>query len=40
MSNDEDLQRAVSAVVNDCLRVAAGEQVLVIANPATELLLT
>ena len=30
-----DLERAVSAVVNDCLGVRAGEQVLVIANPAT-----
>ena len=30
-----DLERAVSAVVNDCLGVEAGEQVLVIANPAT-----
>ena len=30
-----DLERAVSAVVNDCLGVKAGEQVLVIANPAT-----
>jgi leucyl aminopeptidase (aminopeptidase T) len=30
-----DLERAVSAVVNDCLGVEAGDQVLVIANPAT-----
>ena len=30
-----DLERAVSAVVNDCLGVEAAEQVLVIANPAT-----
>jgi len=35
MGTNQDLQRAVSAVVNDCLRVAAGENVLVIANPAT-----
>ncbi len=31
----EDLGRAVSAVVNDCLGVRDGEEVLVIANPAT-----
>ena len=31
----EQLARAVSAVVNDCLRVQAGEEVLVVANPAT-----
>lgn len=30
-----DLERAVSAVVNDCIRVREGEQVLVVANPAT-----
>jgi leucyl aminopeptidase (aminopeptidase T) len=30
-----DLDRAVAAVVNDCLGVRAGEDVLVIANPAT-----
>ncbi|HET6830747.1 MAG TPA: aminopeptidase [Solirubrobacterales bacterium] len=30
-----DLERAVAAVVNDCLGVKAGEEVLVIANPAT-----
>jgi len=30
-----DLDRAVTAVVNDCLGVRAGENVLVIANPAT-----
>ncbi len=30
-----DLERAVSAVVNDCLGVREGEQVLVICNPAT-----
>ena len=30
-----DLERAVSAVVNDCLGVQPGENVLVIANPAT-----
>ena len=35
MSDPTDLGRAVSAVVNDCLRVAAGENVLVVANPAT-----
>ena len=35
MSDRTDLERAVSAVVNDCLHVAAGENVLVIANPAT-----
>lgn len=35
MSDRTDLDRAVSAVVNDCLEVAAGENVLVIANPAT-----
>jgi len=31
----EDLERAVATVVNDCLGVKAGEDVLVIANPAT-----
>ena len=31
----EDLERAVSAVVGDCLGVREGEEVLVIANPAT-----
>ena len=35
MPDRTDLERAVSAVVNDCLRVAPGENVLVIANPAT-----
>jgi leucyl aminopeptidase (aminopeptidase T) len=30
-----DLERAVAAVVNDCLGVRAGEEVLVVANPAT-----
>jgi leucyl aminopeptidase (aminopeptidase T) len=30
-----DLDRAVAAVVNECLGVHAGEEVLVIANPAT-----
>lgn len=30
-----DLDRAVAAVVNDCLGVSAGEEVLVVANPAT-----
>ncbi|MFN8112303.1 MAG: aminopeptidase [Solirubrobacterales bacterium] len=31
----DDLKRAVAAVVNDCMAVEEGEQVLVIANPAT-----
>jgi leucyl aminopeptidase (aminopeptidase T) len=31
-----DLDRAVRAVVRDCLRVKQGEEVLVIANPATQ----
>jgi leucyl aminopeptidase (aminopeptidase T) len=31
----EDLDRAVATVVNDCLGVQPGEEVLVIANPAT-----
>jgi leucyl aminopeptidase (aminopeptidase T) len=31
-----ELERAVRAVVRDCLGVAEGEEVLVIANPATE----
>ncbi len=35
MPDRTDLERAVSAVVNDCLGVRAGEEVLVIANPAT-----
>ncbi|HKJ35961.1 MAG TPA: aminopeptidase [Solirubrobacterales bacterium] len=35
MTDQADLGRAVSAVVNDCLRVREGEQVLVVANPAT-----
>ena len=30
-----DLERAVRAVVRDCLGVAAGEDVLVVCNPAT-----
>lgn len=30
-----DLDRAVAAVVNECLRVQPGEEVLVVANPAT-----
>lgn len=30
-----DLERAVAAVIDDCLGVRAGEEVLVIANPAT-----
>ena len=33
--DQDDLKRAVAAVVNDCMGVADGEQVLVIANPAT-----
>lgn len=33
--DQDDLAQAVSAVVNDCLGVRAGEDVLVIANPAT-----
>ena len=32
------LERAVSAVVNDCLGVAEGEEVLVVCNPATQAL--
>ncbi len=32
----DDLERAVRAVVRDCLGVAAGEEVLVVCNPATE----
>ena len=31
----DDLERAVATVVNDCLGVMAGEEVLVVANPAT-----
>ena len=31
----EDIKRAVSAVVNDCLQVKEGEEVLVVCNPAT-----
>lgn len=31
-----DLKQAVSAVVNDCLDVKAGEDVLVVCNPATQ----
>ena len=34
-ADPSDLDRAVSAVVNDCLGVREGEEVLVIANPAT-----
>jgi leucyl aminopeptidase (aminopeptidase T) len=30
-----DLERAVDAVVNDCLGVSEGEEVLVVCNPAT-----
>jgi len=33
--NHDDLSRAVSAVVNECLGVQPGEEVLVICNPAT-----
>ena len=32
----EELDRAVEAVVRDCLGVEAGEEVLVICNPVTE----
>ncbi len=32
----DELERAVGVVVNDCLAVAAGEDVLVVCNPATE----
>ncbi len=35
MSDREQLDRAVAAVVNDCLQVKDGENVLVVANPAT-----
>lgn len=35
MPGQADLERAVCAVVNDCLGVRAGEDVLVVANPAT-----
>lgn len=35
MADPDQLQRAVSAVVNDCLCVREGEEVLVVANPAT-----
>lgn len=35
MPDQADLNRAVNAVVNDCLGVREGESVLVIANPAT-----
>jgi leucyl aminopeptidase (aminopeptidase T) len=31
----EELERAVGAVVRDCLKVQSGEEVLVVANPAT-----
>jgi leucyl aminopeptidase (aminopeptidase T) len=31
-----DLERAVGAVVRDCLRVRSGEEALVVANPATQ----
>jgi leucyl aminopeptidase (aminopeptidase T) len=32
----EDLDRAVGVVVRDCLAVAEGDEVLIVANPATE----
>ena len=35
MSDQDELARAVHAVVNDCLQVKEGEEVLVVANPAT-----
>jgi len=35
MTDPDELQRAVHAVVNDCLQVKEGEEVLVVANPAT-----
>ena len=35
MTDPDELQRAVHAVVNDCLHVKEGEEVLVVANPAT-----
>ena len=35
VSDAPDIARAVSAVVNDCLGVRDGENVLVVANPAT-----
>jgi leucyl aminopeptidase (aminopeptidase T) len=35
VSDPEQLEKAVGAVVNDCLRVRAGERVLIVANPAT-----
>ncbi|HKH14932.1 MAG TPA: hypothetical protein VKA47_09790, partial [Solirubrobacterales bacterium] len=31
-----DLERAVKAVINDCLAVKSGEEVVVVCNPATE----
>jgi leucyl aminopeptidase (aminopeptidase T) len=34
-STPSDLDRAIAAVVNQCLGVKAGEEVLVVANPAT-----
>ena len=30
-----DLERAVSAVINECMGVREGEEVLVVCNPAT-----
>lgn len=35
MPDPTDLERAVSAVIHDCLGVSEGEEVLVVANPAT-----
>lgn len=35
MTDHSELQKAVEAVVNECLRVKEGEEVLVVANPAT-----
>ena len=34
--SDGDLATAVRAVVNDCLGVREGEEVLVVCNPATQ----
>ncbi len=31
-----DLERAVKAVIEDCLAVKAGEDVVVVCNPATQ----
>jgi leucyl aminopeptidase (aminopeptidase T) len=35
MPANSDLERAVRAVINDCMGVAEGEEVLVVANPST-----